>query len=193
MPAEHADQAAAEIELVATRSTVVYANRWMTVTEDQTVRPDGSAGVYGVVHKPDFVLVVPYENAGFHLVEQYRYVVKRRYWEFPQGSWEEHPGADPVRLARGELAEETGLTAAMLTPIGWLYPSYGYCDHGFPIMVATGLTPGPARPEPDEVGMRSRWFSEADVWRLIADGQVTDAHTVAALGLFQHHRATYGW
>jgi 8-oxo-dGTP pyrophosphatase MutT (NUDIX family) len=191
--ADHAGQAAGVPELATASSTVVYSNRWMTVREDQTLRPDGSSGVYGVVHKADFVLIVPYADGGFHLVEQYRYAVKARYWEFPQGSWEDAPDADPVLLARGELAEETGLTAATLTPIGWLFPSYGFCDHGFHIMVATGLTAGQATPGPDEVGMRSQWFAEDDVWQLIADGRITDAHTVAALALFQRHRAACGW
>jgi 8-oxo-dGTP pyrophosphatase MutT (NUDIX family) len=190
MPAEDTRPAS---ELVTTSSTVVYSNRWMTVREDQTLRPDGSAGVYGVVHKADFVLVVPFARGGFHLVEQHRYAVGGRYWEFPQGASEDSPGMDPLLLGRAELAEETGLAAATFTPIGWLFPSYGFCDHGFHIMVATGLTPGEARPEPDEVGMRSEWFSEAAVWQLIADGKITDAHTVAALGLFQHHRAAHGW
>jgi 8-oxo-dGTP pyrophosphatase MutT (NUDIX family) len=33
------------------------------------------------------------------------------YWEFPQGSWEAKPDADSPAVARGELAEETGLRA----------------------------------------------------------------------------------
>jgi 8-oxo-dGTP pyrophosphatase MutT (NUDIX family) len=189
MPAEHAGGP----ELVTASSAVVYSNRWMTVREDRTLRPDGSPGVYGVVHKADFALIMPYADGGFHLVEQYRYPVRGRYWEFPQGAAEDSPAADPVALARAELAEETGLTAATLTPIGWLFPSYGFCDHGFHIMVATGLTAGRPSPEPDEVGMRSRWFAEADVWQLVAEGRIADAHTVAALGLFGRHRTRHGW
>ena len=45
-----------EHELMATSSTVVYRNRWMTVREDRTLRHDGAEGLYGVVHKPDFVV-----------------------------------------------------------------------------------------------------------------------------------------
>ena len=57
-----------EHELVATETTVVYSNRWMTVREDKTRRYDGREGIYGVVEKPDFALVVPYADGGFHLV-----------------------------------------------------------------------------------------------------------------------------
>ncbi|MFF3500665.1 hypothetical protein [Streptomyces sp. NPDC003247] len=49
--------------------------------------------------KPDFVLVVPRERDGFHLVEQYRYPVGGRFWEFPQGALAEG-------LTRGEPCRE---------------------------------------------------------------------------------------
>src|SRR5690606_12855077 len=39
-------------------STVVYRNPWMTVREDRVERPDGSRGIYGVVDKPDFALII---------------------------------------------------------------------------------------------------------------------------------------
>jgi len=50
------------------------------------MRRDGSEGIYGIVEKPDFVVIVPLENdSRIHLVQQYRYPVRARYWEFPQG------------------------------------------------------------------------------------------------------------
>jgi len=36
----------------------VYRNPWMTVREDSIQRQDGSTGIYGVVLKPDFSIVV---------------------------------------------------------------------------------------------------------------------------------------
>lgn len=180
-----------EHELVATSSTVVYANRWMTVLEEQTLRHDGAEGIFGLVTKPDFALVVPYADGGFHLVEQYRYAVKGRYWEFPQGSWEQQPDADPLALARGELAEETGLTAGAMTPLGHLFEAYGYCDQGFHVILATDLTAGEPNLDEEEAGLISRWFSEAEVWQLIAEGRLKDAPSIAALALFQRHRAQH--
>ncbi|MFB9533965.1 NUDIX hydrolase [Nonomuraea roseola] len=179
-------------ELVATSSSVVYSNRWMSVREDETLRRDGTTGVFGVVEKPDFALVVPYADGGFHLVEQYRYAVRGRYWEFPQGSWEDQPDADPLALARGELAEETGLSAGAMTPLGHLFEAYGYCDQGFHILLATELTAGETDLDEEEAGLISRWFSEDEVWRLIAEGRFKDAPSVAALALFQRHRAEHG-
>ncbi|MFC4030780.1 NUDIX domain-containing protein [Streptomyces polygonati] len=178
-------------ELVATSSTVVYANRWMTVREDETLRHDGAAGLYGVVEKPDFALVVPYADGGFHCVEQYRYPVGGRYWEFPQGSWEDRPDADPLALARGELAEETGLSAGSMTPLGHLFTAYGYSGQGFHVLLATELTAGEPDLDEEEAGLVSRWFSEAELWQLIAEGRFKDASSLAALALFQRHRAEH--
>lgn len=190
MADDHPHPALPEHELVATASTIVYANRWMTVREDRTLRHDGAEGIYGVVDKPDFALVVPYADGGFHLVEQYRYPVAGRYWEFPQGSWETKPDADPLAVARGELAEETGLRAGTMTHLGHLFEAYGYCNQGFHVVLATDLTPGEQDLEDTEAGLVSRWFPEADLWRLIAEGRLKDAPSIAALALFQRHRAT---
>jgi hypothetical protein len=58
----------------------------MQLREDVIQRPDGSQGIYSYVEKPDFALIIPVERDGFHLVEQYRYPVSHRSWEFPQGT-----------------------------------------------------------------------------------------------------------
>ena len=79
------------IRTISTR--VVYSNRWMTVREDVIQRMDGSQGIYGVVEKCDFALVIPIEQDSVYLVEQYRFTVGARFLEFPQGSWERNPSA----------------------------------------------------------------------------------------------------
>ena len=55
-----------------TSSREVYRNPWIRVREDVLERDDGSAGLYGVVERDDFGLVIPAERDGFWLVEQYR-------------------------------------------------------------------------------------------------------------------------
>ena len=174
----------ANIETTSTR--FVYENRWMRVREDTIRRRDGSTGIYGVVEKPDFVVIVPVEDDGrVHLVEQYRYPVKGRYWELPQGSWEQEPGADPMEMARGELREETGLDAAHMTYVGHLFEACGYADQGYHIFLATGLRHGDADPEHEEQDLVTRDFALSEVERMIRDGEIKDATTVASLGLLR--------
>lgn len=168
-----------------TSSRVVYENPWMTVREDTIRRPDGTPGVYGVVEKPDFALVLPRWERGFWLVEQYRYPVRRRAWEFPQGSWGAGGGGTAAELARTELAEETGLRATGLTHLGHLYEAYGYSTQGFDVYLATGLTEGEPEREAGEQDMVHRRFTDEEVDRAIRAGLIVDAPSLAALTLYR--------
>ncbi|CTQ75437.1 NUDIX domain-containing protein [Roseibium alexandrii] len=162
----------------------VYKNRWMQVHEDAVRFPDGSEGIYGLVDKPDFALIIPRHDDGrFQLVEQYRYPVGGRYWEFPQGSWEGVQNADLEQVALGELEEETGFKAKSLTKLGHLFEAYGYSNQGFDVFLAEGLTPGEVNRENTEQDMATAAFTRAEITDLIRSGDIKDAPTVAALGL----------
>ncbi|WP_433465160.1 NUDIX domain-containing protein [Spirillospora sp. CA-128828] len=169
------------VRQVGTR--VVYENPWMVVREDEVERLDGSRGIYGVVEKPDFVLVIPVEGDGFHLVEEYRYPIGKRTWNFPQGSLPGRQDADPEELARLELAQETGLRAGTLTHLGYLNCSHGTSGQGFNVFVASDLVAGEPDREPEEQDMRQKWVSWEEFKALIRDGRITDDSTLAAYAL----------
>ncbi len=174
----------AEFEQVTTRE--VYRNPWLAVREDTFARPDGTTGIYGVIDKRDFAVVVPYDRNGFHLVEQYRYPVGERCWEFPQGSWPPgHPGEDGAALARAELAEETGLRAGALSRLGCLHTASGVMSQRYDVYLATDLTPGDHAREASEADMRQRWVSRAEFETMLRAGEVRDSQTAAAYALFQ--------
>jgi 8-oxo-dGTP pyrophosphatase MutT (NUDIX family) len=165
-------------------SQTVYENRWMRVREDRVRRPDGSDGIYGVVEKPDFALIVPMaDDGGLWVVEQFRYPVGARFSEFPQGSWEGEAEVDPEQLARGELREETGLRAGSLRRLGRLYQAYGYSSQSLDVWLATDLRQGPADRSPEEQGMQAFKLSRDEWQSRLADGRVRDAASVAAYGL----------
>ena len=71
-----ADPTAAEVRMLT--SSVVYADQWLTFRRDEIERNDGSRGTYAFVEKRNFALIIPAENGGFHLVEEYRYPLGRR-------------------------------------------------------------------------------------------------------------------
>jgi 8-oxo-dGDP phosphatase len=162
----------------------VYANQWMIVREDVIRRADGSDGIYGVVDKPWCAVVVPWDGARFMLVEQYRYPVGARRWEFPQGTAPQRAELDPVLLAARELREETGLTASRLDPLGTLDVAPGMSSQRGRVYLATGLTEGPPQREPEEQDMRCAWFDRAELERMITGGTLADAQTLAAYALF---------
>jgi ADP-ribose pyrophosphatase len=172
-------------DITTTGTSVVYENRWMRVREDTIRRRDGSDGLYGVVEKPDFVVIVPLDGNRLHLVEQFRYPVGARYWELPQGSWEEAPDADPLELARGELQEETGLRAAKMIEVGHLFEAYGYSTQGYHIFLASDLSQAEADRPQEEQDIVSRVFSVAEVERMICEGVIKDSVTVAVFGLLR--------
>jgi 8-oxo-dGTP pyrophosphatase MutT (NUDIX family) len=170
-------------------SREVYRNSWLRLREDEVLFPNGSTGSFAIVEKPDFVLVVPYDNGGFWLVEQFRYSVGSREWEFPQGTWPAGRSGTVLELAAAELGEETGLRASSFTHLGRLFAAYGYCGQAFDIYLAEGLSEGEPDREDTESDMVHRWFPEADLRAMVRSGEFRDAHSVAALTLFDACRA----
>ncbi|MFF0145116.1 8-oxo-dGTP pyrophosphatase MutT (NUDIX family) [Amycolatopsis sulphurea] len=173
------------VQRVATRE--VYRNNWMTVREDATRRADGSPGIYGVIDKPTYALVIPLAGDRMHLVEQFRYPVGARRWEFVQGTAPDLAEVPPAELARRELREETGLRAETMTEIGLLEVAPGLTSQRGHVYLATGLTEGEPEREPEEQDMRTAWFGRNEVEKMIASGEILDAQTVAAYTLLLLH------
>jgi ADP-ribose pyrophosphatase len=171
-----------EIETLS--SKLIYENRWMRLREDSIRRGDGSMGIYGVVEKPDFAIIAAVEDGSIHLVEQYRYPVGGRYWELPQGSWEDE-AIEPIELAKAELREETGLRAERMIHVGELFEAYGYSSQKFQVFYATGLRQGEAELEVEEQGLISKRFAIKEVETMIIEHRIKDGATVAAIGLLR--------
>ena len=172
-------------DIKTVRSRIVYENRWMRVREDTVARRDGSQGIYGVIEKSDFVAIAAVDAGRIHLVQQYRYPVQGRYWELPQGSWEQSPGADPLDVARTELRQETGIEADEMVYGGHLFLAYGYSTQGYYVFLAKGLRQGKADLEHEEQDLITQPFDIATIEVMIRDGTIRDATTIAALGLLK--------
>lgn len=168
-------------------SRQVYANAWMTVREDDIRRPDGSTGIYGVIDKPNYSLVIPLDGERLHLVEQFRYPLGMRRWEFPQGTAPNREAMEGKQLAARELREETGLLAAEMVELGLLDVAPGMSSQRGYVYLATGLTEGEAQREVEEQDMRTAWFHRAEFEAMIARGEITDAQSVAAYTLLLLH------
>ncbi|MBE7210758.1 MAG: NUDIX hydrolase [Gluconacetobacter diazotrophicus] len=173
-------------------SRIAYENRWLRLREDIIRRPDGSPGLYGVVERDDFVVIVALDNGepgagepGITLVEQFRYPVGRRLWELPMGMWEERPDATPEAIAAGELREETGLQAGRMERISTLFQGPGYSNQKGHLFLATVLSRGTAQRETSEQDMVSRRFPLREIEAMIGDGRITCMVTIAAIGLLR--------
>jgi 8-oxo-dGTP pyrophosphatase MutT (NUDIX family) len=185
------------IKTISTRE--VYRNPWCSVREDIIERIDPAGGpaipgIYGVMDKQPSSIIVPLEHTPegdfLWLVHQYRYTVGGHYFEFPQGSWE-LAEVDPEDLARGELAEETGLRANRMTRLGGLWIAYGAMRQIHHTYLAEGLTPGTTERDPEELDMTVHRVPVAEFESMLLDGRVMDNCTVAAWGLYLVWRAKH--
>jgi 8-oxo-dGTP pyrophosphatase MutT (NUDIX family) len=172
-------------------STEVYASPWLSLREDSVRRPDGSTQPYAVVDMVDAALIIAAEEGRLYLVEQYRYPIAGRSWEFPSGSADPQRDADPWALAARELREETGLAASTLTPLGTLDIMPSTLSQRCWVFLATDLDQGPPDRDADENDMESGWFTRDHVERMIRNGHITDAKSCAAYTLLLLHEQAH--
>ena len=141
-----------------------------------------------MIDKPTYALVIAQDDDRYRLVEQFRYPLGLRRWEFPQGT---APGSlegdepPPADLAARELREETGLRAASMVVLGQLDVAPGMSSQRGWVFLATGITEGEHDREPEEQDMHSEWFTGEQIERMIVDGVITDAQSMAAWTLLR--------
>lgn len=159
---------------------VAYENPWLTVWHDDVTRPDGSPGIYGVVHFRNVAVgVVALDGQDrIVLVGQHRYTLDGDAWEIPEGGVP--MDEDPLDGAQRELKEETGVTAATWHELGRMDLSNSVTDERAVMFLATDLTLGEADPDPTEA-LEVRWVQFEDALAMVLDGRITDAISVAAI------------
>lgn len=162
-----------------TESRTVYANAWIEVVEDAVVRPDGSDGIYGVVHlrHPAVFIVAVTDDDEVVLVTVDRHTTGPSV-EVPAGGSD---GPDTLAGAQRELAEETGLQAATWREIGRMNALNGVCVAPEVVYLATGLSPVDGAEQEVEGISEVRRVPWGEVLAMLARGDITDGETVAAL------------
>lgn len=166
--------------LVRRSRRVAYQNAWITVWHDEVTRPDGSPGIYGVVHFDHLAAgVLAFDDEDrIVLVGQHRYTLDEDSWEIPEGGVS--PDEEPLDGIRRELREETGLQAATWRELCRLDLSNSVTDERAVLFVASDLTYGEPDPEPTEA-LAVRWVPFAEALAMTLDGRITDAMSVVAI------------
>jgi 8-oxo-dGTP pyrophosphatase MutT (NUDIX family) len=163
--------------------TVAYQNSWIEVLHDEVDRPDGSAGIYGVVHfRNAAVGVVAVGTDGrLLLVGQHRYALDEYSWEIPEGGVA--AGESLEAGARRELREETGYAAETWRQLCRLSISNSVTDERGALFLATGLRQGMATPDPTEA-LAVRWATLDEVLAEIDAGEIHDLLTIAGVSRY---------
>src|SRR5918998_6393277 len=168
----------------------VYDNPWITVREDRVVHPDGEPGIYGVVHYKNIAVdVLATEEDHVYLVGQYRYPLERYSWEIPEGGCPE--GEEPLRAARRELREETGLEAERWLRLGEAYLSNSVADEYAVWFLATELVTGDQSPEGTEI-LAVRRVPLQEALAMALSSGITDALSLVAIMSYMLERPRIG-
>jgi 8-oxo-dGDP phosphatase len=152
-----------------------------------SVRIDRLAGPSGefsreVVEHPDAVAVVAIDAQGrVALVRQYRHPLGTDLLELPAGTLDV-AGESPVDAAHRELAEEVGVAADVLLPLGSVWNSAGWSDERTLLFLGTSARPT-ARPdgfraEDEEAAMAIEWHDLDELVAAALAGDLEDAKTV---------------
>lgn len=130
-----------------------------------------------IEHKGAVIIVPVLENGEIVLIKQYRRPIDQIIIEFPAGKLEE--GEKPKDCARRELQEEIGFKPGLLTDLGRIFTTPGFCNEVLHLFVAEHLKEEKL-PLDDGEGIDPFTCSLEKAEEMILQNQIQDAKTIAA-------------
>ncbi len=164
----------------------IYKGRVIHLSVKEIRLPDGSIGRREIIEHPGAVCIVPVTDAGEVLmVRQFRLASGVNLLEVPAGTLE--PDEEPAVCALRELEEETGWTAAKLTPLYEAFLAPGYSTELMYAYMATSLSKPlvAATGDADEfIGIET--IPIPDLEKMVLSGQIRDCKSISAIMLALH-------
>ncbi len=161
---------------------LIYNGFIADVHRVQVRMPDGNLVDRDFFRYAGAAVILPVlDDGSIVLIRNYRFAVDEHLYELPAGILEK--GEEPIKCALRELTEETGYTAGRIEPIGIFYTGPGTTDEQMHAFVATELTDGTQKLEKYEQ-ISVEVHPDEKVRRMVLDGTIHDAKTIAALGLY---------
>ncbi len=167
---------------------------FLTFLEETFESPAGERFVRWIVEHPGAVAAVPVEDGPegpqVVLVRQWRPAMRDFLLEVPAGKLD-IPGEDPDDAMGRELAEEIQQQAGRLVKLTTFWNSPGFSTELTHVYIALDLSPcdRPEAAKEEEQDMTIERFPLAEVGRLIATGEITDAKTIVGLTLAERYLA----
>ncbi len=159
-------------------SREIYQGRTIHVTVDKVRLPNDREMDVEMVHHKGAVAIVPVIDDDVLMVRQYRYATGGWLLEIPAGKLE--PGEKPEACAIRETEEETGYRPAELEPLGWIWPTPGFCNEKIWLFLGKGLTQTQQGLEDDEVLELERMPLKEAIEKA-ARGEIHDGKSTCAL------------
>lgn len=163
-------------------SKIVFRGPVFYVTSDRVQEPGGIVARRDLVRHPGSVVILAVDDSRravrVLLVRQYRYAARQSLWELPAGRIDR--GEAPLAGAKRELLEETGYTARRWKRALYFYSSPGFLDETMAVYLATGLVPGQAQPEDDEL-ISKRLVPLSAALKMVKSGRIQDGKTIAGV------------
>ncbi|HWQ65272.1 MAG TPA: NUDIX hydrolase [Methanospirillum sp.] len=157
----------------------IYNGNRLRIEEGIFTLPDGKKRRAVVVHPNGAVVILPIKDGICYLIRQWRLAIGQYILEAPAGTLE--PGEDPLATAHRELIEETGFAAKEMILRGYIFTTPGFSDEKIFIYEATNLSPSNVYlPDDDEI-IELVEVPVQDLFRLIHEGEIVDAKTIAAI------------
>src|SRR5689334_200387 len=167
-------------------SKEVLKNKLFCIVDEVATDPSGFQIHRFIVRHPGSAVMMPVdEKERILLVKQFRLPAERDLWELPAGRLD--PGESPLKAAKRELREETGLTAKKWIKLASFWASPGYVDEKMNLFLALELTMGEQQPMDDE-RIETRWFAKSELEKFVRAGQILDAKTIVGYFLWQRYR-----
>jgi len=169
---------------VSASSRRLYTGRVISLDLDTVEFPNGTVGDLEMIRHPGASAVVPFlddmdsTDPRILLIRQYRYASGGYLYEIPAGRLD--AGETPSDCAHRELREETGYSAASVTPLTSFFTTPGFTDERIHIFAATGLTAGSASLESDEI-LELRPTPLGRAVEMVKSGEIIDGKTMIGI------------
>jgi len=166
-------------------SKSIYKNKWTNIVEDDVLQPDKNQSIYAYVKRIDGVGIFVLENEYVHLVNQYRYPVKKTLLQIPleTNNPEESNRDAAIRCAK----EELGFVVRNVKYIGESFVDAGLNTQKIFFYVAEKVSETKRALEGSEKDLVTMKISVKELDKLVENHTIEDFHTVSGIYYLQKH------
>lgn len=165
-------------EVISSRH--IYTNPWITVREDEVIRPGGTESIFGVVDMMGGSSVLAMtDDCQVYLAREFKYGVQDYSIETVSGGLEQ--GELPLETAIRELREEFGLEAREWISLGMIHPFTNVINSPSYLFLARGVEmKHEPKPDPGEkIEVIKLPFAQAV--EMVLRGEITNGSACALI------------